>query len=126
MLHEEQFLSVGHSARFRAECSLLCSALPGATRSFHTYSDRAGCRKRHSAAQKELGSFSALWLPLTFRSKKYVESSTRWFQLRPFVRQGGHSDLTPFGPAGVCECVFVAGVSYNPVYHYHVPQDFQR
>src|SRR5205807_1977444 len=58
MLHEEPFPSAGHSARCRADCSCLCYALPGPIRSFHAYSERVGCRKRPSAAQKELGSFS--------------------------------------------------------------------
>jgi hypothetical protein len=46
-------------------------------------------------------SFSASWLSLAFRSEKYGESSTRWFELRPFVRRAAHNDLTPFGPAFV-------------------------
>ncbi len=69
MLHEEPFLSAGHSARFREDCSFLCCALPVPTRTFHTYSDTAGCHKRHSAAQMEFGSFSCDALVLVCGAK---------------------------------------------------------
>src|SRR2546430_556284 len=56
--HEEPFLSDEHSARFREDCSFLCCVLLVSTRSFHTYSDRVGCHKRHYAEQRKLGKFS--------------------------------------------------------------------
>src|SRR5260370_21319358 len=47
-----------------------------------------------------------------------------WFRLRLVVLQAGYSDLTPTGPAGVCECVFVAGESGNPPDLDRVPPGF--
>src|SRR5713226_5705328 len=62
--------------------------------------------------------------PPYFPIRKVRSASTRWFRLRPFVRRGGYSDPTLFGPAFVCECVFVAGAFYNPPCLSPVPPGF--
>src|SRR5258707_13797889 len=62
--------------------------------------------------------------PSRFPSRTAHPARTEWLRPLPVARRAGDSDLTLFGPACGCECVFAAGECDNPRYLYLVPPGF--